>query len=74
MIKIKIDGNKKTNIGNVVLWVDGEFQTVAEGQLVGCKDCIYTRALKLEQAIPFATVEINKNAIICGTPARWIRK
>ena len=74
MIKIKIEGDKKSNKGYVVLWLDGEFQTVAEGQLVGCKDCMYIKALELEKAIPFATVEIDRDAMITGIPGRWIIK
>lgn len=74
MIKIKIEGDKKINEGYVVLWLDGEFQTIAEGQLIGCKDCMYTKALELEKAIPFAIVEINKDAMITGIPGRWVKK
>ena len=74
MIKIKIEGDKKSNKGYVVLWLDGEFQTVAEGQLVGCKGCMYTKALELEELIPFATVEIDRDAMIAGIPGRWIIK
>ena len=63
MIKIKLENTHmhketKKQQGKVTLWIDGEFQIIHEGNVVGGQDCCAIKVLELETAIPSAKVEI----------------
>ena len=69
MIKIKVDV-KNEETGFVTLWLDGESQIIHEGRLVGGSDCCMIKALNLRKNIPFAAMEITREAmhIVKGVP------
>ena len=62
MIKIKLL-YKGENHGSVVLWLDGEFQTIYEGKIVGDTDSCLMKVLSLEKEIPFAKVELDNRIL-----------
>lgn len=60
MIKIKIELNSEKK-PIVILWLDGEFQTIVEGRTV--EDCI-ERARAIRTLIPYQELEISKEAVL----------
>lgn len=65
MIKIKVLHNKETE-ARVVLWVDGEHQTVHEGNATGGSDCCMLKAIALQKEIPMAKIEVERGIGVGG--------
>ena len=59
MIKIKVLKNKETE-ARVVLWIDGEFQTIHEAKAVGGEDCCMIKAIDLQKQLPMAKIEVER--------------